>query len=78
MFDNGDSMLYDTAKVIVQVTDRNDHSPVFQQNTIELRIPENINQLAFYTIKAQDRDEGRNGEISYSIRGTDRKQCQVI
>ncbi|OWF38069.1 protein dachsous-like [Mizuhopecten yessoensis] len=67
VFDNGNPMLYDTAKVIVKVTDVNDHAPVFQQSIIELRIPENIDLMAFYTVRAQDLDQGNNGEVSYSI-----------
>ncbi|XP_069131399.1 protein dachsous-like [Argopecten irradians] len=67
VFDNGNPMLYDTTKVVVKVTDVNDHVPQFQQSVLELRIPENIDLVAFYTVRAQDLDEGRNGEISYTI-----------
>ncbi|XP_060078510.1 protein dachsous-like [Ylistrum balloti] len=67
VFDNGNPVLYDTATVIVKVTDVNDHTPVFQQSVLELRIPENIDLVAFYTVRAQDLDEGKNGELSYTI-----------
>ncbi|XP_033743394.1 protein dachsous-like [Pecten maximus] len=67
VFDNGNPMLYDTTKVIVKVTDINDHVPEFQQDVLELRIPENIDLVAFYTVQAQDLDEGKNGEVSYTI-----------
>lgn len=52
----------------VQVTDVNDNPPVFEQNTYEESIPEDVHEgTALLQVKATDRDQGENSEIIYSF-----------
>lgn len=65
--DGGYPAHYDTATVIVNVTDINDHRPVFQIPTVYLNVPENAGLSVVHTLVATDADAGKNGEITYRI-----------
>ncbi|KAA0722319.1 Protocadherin-23 Cadherin-27 [Triplophysa tibetana] len=52
----------------VQITDVNDNPPVFEQNTYEESIAEDVHEgVALLQVKATDRDQGGNSVIVYSI-----------
>ncbi|XP_076056754.1 dachsous cadherin-related 1 [Oratosquilla oratoria] len=60
---------YDTASVLVSLTDVNDHAPEFRDSCYPLRVPENTDLSIIHTVLATDRDAGLNGHITYSISG---------
>jgi hypothetical protein len=54
--------------VDVSVTDVNDNSPIFDQESYEASIPENVPVgTTFLRVAAVDYDLGSNGEVSYSL-----------
>nr|XP_033326579.1 protein dachsous [Megalopta genalis] len=64
------SKLLDIGTLEVQVLDENDNSPEFRPGSCyPLAVPENQETAVIHTIAAADLDEGKNGEISYSIVG---------
>ncbi|XP_039108690.1 protocadherin alpha-6-like [Hyaena hyaena] len=66
--DEGKPELTGTAQVLVTVLDVNDNAPSFEQTEYEVRILENSgNGTIVIRLNASDRDEGVNGEISYSF-----------
>ncbi|XP_069943885.1 protein dachsous-like [Cherax quadricarinatus] len=58
---------YDTASVLVTLTDVNDHAPEFRDSCYPLRVPENTDLSVIHTVLATDRDAGLNGKVRYSI-----------
>jgi hypothetical protein len=64
--DRGTLSRGDLAKVLINVIDLNDHSPVFRQVPPVVLIPPGtaVGTL-ITTIEASDQDSGLNGEISY-------------
>ncbi|ROT61843.1 hypothetical protein C7M84_020350 [Penaeus vannamei] len=58
---------YDTASVLVTLTDVNDHAPEFRDSCYPLRVPENTDLSVIHTVLATDRDAGFNGRVRYSI-----------
>lgn len=58
---------YDTASVLVTLTDINDHAPEFRDSCYPLRVPENTDLSVIHTVLATDRDAGLNGQVRYSI-----------
>ena len=67
--DGGYPTLYDIATVFVQVSDINDHPPVFEEEQYQLQVPENQPQSSIITIAASDLDAGVNADINYRISG---------
>lgn len=64
------SKLLDIATLEVLVMDENDNSPEFRPGSCyTLAVPENQGTAVIHTIAAADLDEGKNGEIYYSIVG---------
>ncbi|XP_015176207.1 PREDICTED: protein dachsous [Polistes dominula] len=64
------SKLLDITTLEVQVLDENDNSPKFRAGSCyTLAIPENGENSIIHTIAAMDADEGKNGELYYSIIG---------
>lgn len=67
-----DGGLYDirnaTARVTVNITDVNDNYPIFQQIPYRKNLPAglSVNQPVI-KVKAEDKDEGPNGKVTYSI-----------
>uniref|UniRef100_A0A2K5X1S5 Cadherin domain-containing protein n=1 Tax=Macaca fascicularis TaxID=9541 RepID=A0A2K5X1S5_MACFA len=67
--DGGDPLRSGTVLVSVTVFDTNDNAPVFTLPEYRVSVPENLpvgTQLL--TVTATDRDEGANGEVTYSFR----------
>ncbi|XP_054411964.2 protocadherin gamma-A10 [Pongo abelii] len=67
--DGGDPLRSGTVLVNVTVFDANDNAPVFTLPEYRVSVPENLpvgTQLL--TVTATDRDEGANGEVTYSFR----------
>uniref|UniRef100_A0A8C3KN58 Cadherin domain-containing protein n=1 Tax=Calidris pygmaea TaxID=425635 RepID=A0A8C3KN58_9CHAR len=66
--DGGDPVRSGTAQIKINVTDANDNPPVFTKEIYKVRLLENLPEgtIAFQ-VKATDRDEGVNAEITYSF-----------
>ncbi|KAF2367299.1 Cadherin [Trinorchestia longiramus] len=62
---------YDTASVLVSLSDVNDHAPEFRDSCYPLRVPENTDLSVIHTLLATDKDSGLNGEVTYSLSGED-------
>ncbi|CAL4064073.1 unnamed protein product, partial [Meganyctiphanes norvegica] len=61
-----------TSKVVVNIIDMNDNSPIFDTPITEVTIDENIPNGSYVTkVQAEDADDGENGFISYSITNID-------
>ncbi|XP_059061183.1 fat-like cadherin-related tumor suppressor homolog, partial [Achroia grisella] len=57
-----------SAKVKITVLDSNDNDPIFEQNEMEVTIPENgASGTVVARVVARDADSGENAYISYSI-----------
>ncbi|XP_074169783.1 protocadherin gamma-B1 isoform X10 [Rhinolophus sinicus] len=66
--DGGDPPLSGTTNVRIQVTDANDHAPVFSQDTYRVRLQENVPRgTSVLQVKATDQDEGVNAELTYAF-----------
>lgn len=68
--DNGDPPLRSTATVVIQVLDENDNSPQFSHKLFQVKLPECKNKASsqeVYRMIAHDKDEGPNGQITYSL-----------
>ncbi|XP_035583572.1 protocadherin alpha-6-like [Zalophus californianus] len=66
--DEGKPELTGTVQLLVTVLDVNDNAPSFEQTEYEVRIFENSgNGTIVIRLNASDRDDGVNGEISYSF-----------
>uniref|UniRef100_A0A3Q3A4R4 Cadherin domain-containing protein n=1 Tax=Kryptolebias marmoratus TaxID=37003 RepID=A0A3Q3A4R4_KRYMA len=67
-FDGGKPPRSGTLKIIVQVMDVNDNTPLFTQSLYKAQVPENVPlQSPILTVSATDLDEGINSEIVYSF-----------
>lgn len=70
--------LLDITTLEVIVMDENDNTPEFRPGSCyTLAVPENQEEYAIHTIAATDLDEGKNGEISYSIVGESSRRIQA-
>lgn len=67
--DAGSPTLYDTAVVIINVTDINDSAPKFKDSLYLASILENQTQEDIHTFVAYDADVGENAQVRYSISG---------
>lgn len=62
------SKFLDFTTLKITVLDENDNSPAFKSGSCyTLALPENEESAAIHTIAASDTDDGKNGEIFYSI-----------
>ncbi|XP_063784896.1 protocadherin gamma-B1-like isoform X18 [Pseudophryne corroboree] len=69
--DGGNPVRSGTALVRIIVTDANDNFPVFTQQVYKVSVNENIPiNTTIITVNATDRDEGINGQITYSFSKT--------
>lgn len=60
--------LYATCSVQVSIIDLNDDAPTFKLSEYTARVPENAaSQFNVITIKADDRDTGVSGQVTYSL-----------
>lgn len=68
MIDLGDKPLSSTATVKVILIDVNDNVPKFVPENYDIKIQEDIPVgTVITTIKAEDRDEGENGRLTYKL-----------
>ena len=66
--DGGKIPLRNSVKIVVKVKDINDNSPEFEKATYYFKVMEDTEVLSIIgRMYAQDVDEGRNGNISYSF-----------
>ncbi|XP_035979504.2 protocadherin alpha-11 isoform X1 [Halichoerus grypus] len=66
--DGGKPELTGTLQLFVQVLDINDNDPEFEQSEYKVRLMENAAKETFVIkLNATDRDEGVNGEVTYSL-----------
>ncbi|XP_063784897.1 protocadherin gamma-B2-like isoform X19 [Pseudophryne corroboree] len=69
--DGGNPVRSGTALIRISVTDANDNFPVFSQQLYKVSVNENTPTDALViTINATDRDEGVNGQVTYSFSKT--------
>ncbi|XP_030224463.1 protocadherin alpha-2-like [Gadus morhua] len=67
-FDGGKPHKSGTLKIVVNVMDVNDNTPIFSQTLYKAQVNENApSQTSILTISASDLDEGINGDIIYSF-----------
>uniref|UniRef100_A0A5F8H5Z7 Cadherin domain-containing protein n=1 Tax=Monodelphis domestica TaxID=13616 RepID=A0A5F8H5Z7_MONDO len=69
--DGGDPVLSGTAQIRINVTDANDNPPVFSQDFYRVSLRENLPPgSSVLRVKATDKDEGINAEITYFLKTT--------
>lgn len=49
--------------------DENDNAPFFGRLYYSIEVPENLESLPLFTLRATDQDAGESGEIDYKIAG---------
>ena len=70
--DDGEPRLLTVKRIMVIVTDVNDHDPVFSQQSYSVTVAENnMVGATIIIVNATDRDSGRNGDIRYSLVDSD-------
>lgn len=57
------------AKVHITVTDENDNAPTFGKLQYRLELPENLDPVKIFIIKATDHDSGDSGRVEYRVTG---------
>lgn len=57
------------AKVHITVQDENDNAPAFGREHYSLEVPENLEPVELFTLKATDQDTGESGRLKYKITG---------
>ncbi|XP_035010290.2 protocadherin-16-like [Hippoglossus stenolepis] len=62
---------YAKATVRIRVLDENDNVPVFGRLYYSIELPENLEALPLFTLRATDQDAGDSGEIKYRITAGD-------
>ncbi|XP_033984723.1 protocadherin-8 isoform X2 [Trematomus bernacchii] len=66
--DGGNPYRSGSTKITIKVTDFNDNSPVFDQNSFSVSLPEDAPVGAvILDLNAVDADEGLNGEVAYGF-----------
>ncbi|XP_029797047.1 protocadherin alpha-10-like [Suricata suricatta] len=66
--DGGKPELTGTVRLFIHVLDINDNDPEFEQSEYKVRLMENAAKETFVIkLNATDRDEGVNGEVTYSL-----------
>ncbi|XP_041362432.1 cadherin-23-like [Gigantopelta aegis] len=69
---DGKTPLTSTATVTINLIDLNDNSPIFSGVSFSKSLPENTKVgSTIIRLTATDKDEGSNGQIHYSVRGTE-------
>ncbi|XP_053575570.1 protocadherin alpha-6-like [Bombina bombina] len=67
-FDGGKPKLSGTTQLVITVGDANDNTPTFDQPFYQCSVVENAPKGTFvYKLNATDKDQGKNGEISYDF-----------
>ncbi|XP_040296233.1 protocadherin Fat 2 [Bufo bufo] len=68
--DNGVPTLQSFSRVVINVLDVNDNTPTFSQKLFTVQLPERVTSSQpspIYRLIAMDRDQGINGQVTYSI-----------
>ncbi|XP_074147747.1 protocadherin gamma-A7 isoform X23 [Sminthopsis crassicaudata] len=77
--DGGDPPLSGTARIRVVVLDLNDNAPVFTKSIYSVSVPENVPVgTVLLRVNATDRDEGINGEVTYSFQNLKRPVSDIF
>ncbi|XP_068134493.1 protocadherin Fat 2 [Hyperolius riggenbachi] len=68
--DNGTPPLQSVSRLVIQVLDVNDNTPMFSQKLFTVLLPQRASSKEpspVYRLIAMDRDKGVNGEVTYSV-----------
>uniref|UniRef100_A0A8K9ULG1 Protocadherin-16 n=1 Tax=Oncorhynchus mykiss TaxID=8022 RepID=A0A8K9ULG1_ONCMY len=65
--DHGVPALSSSQLLSVQVLDENDNAPAFSRLYYSLEVPENMEAVELFTLRAIDLDTGDSGEMTYTI-----------
>lgn len=57
--------------------DKNDIAPFFGRPYYSIEVPENLEALPLFTLKATDQDAGESGKIYYKITGENLCYCDI-
>ncbi|XP_036606139.1 protocadherin gamma-A7-like isoform X9 [Trichosurus vulpecula] len=77
--DGGDPALSGTVRIRVIVLDLNDNTPVFTQSIYHVSVSENVPVgTVLLRVNATDRDEGFNGEVTYSFQNLKRPVSDIF
>lgn len=60
---------YAKATVRIRVLDENDNAPSFGRLYYSIEVPENLEALPLFTLRATDQDAEENGKMNYKITG---------
>lgn len=60
---------YAKATVRIRVLDENDNAPFFGRLYYNIEVPENLEALPLFTLRATDQDAGESGKMNYKITG---------
>ncbi|MFT7803874.1 protocadherin-16-like [Arapaima gigas] len=69
--DNGMPPNFAKATVRITVLDENDNRPAFTAPLYHLEVPENLEPVELFTLRATDQDTGVSGELEYRITAGD-------
>ncbi|NXA49981.1 PCDL protein, partial [Nothocercus julius] len=75
--DSSNSNIHNQVPVIVEVIDENDFAPVFPSSLVEEELEENLPATQIVQLKAQDKDAGRNGFLTYGILSGDSLKFRI-
>lgn len=67
--DGGMPPNYAKAKVHIRVMDENDNAPAFGKTQYSMELPENLDSVEIFIIKATDHDSEDSGRVEYRITG---------
>ena len=70
---------WSTTGCTIKVIDVNDHRPVFEKPLYTAKIRENVAIGTFVsTVKASDKDRGRNAEVNYSFDASEKEKLPFV
>ncbi|KAM6407361.1 protocadherin Fat 4-like [Pluvialis apricaria] len=75
--DSTNASIFNDVSVSVEVIDENDFPPVFPSSLLEERLQENIPATQIVQLKAEDKDTGRNGFLTYGILSGNRLKFRI-
>lgn len=68
---------YAKATVRIRVLDENDNPPFFGRLYYSIEVPENLEAMPLFTLRAIDKDAGASAEINYKITGENLFYCTI-
>ncbi|XP_075455291.1 protocadherin gamma-B2-like [Ascaphus truei] len=78
-YDNGKPVLFSSTIIELQITDINDNSPIFEQTSYAVYVPENNSPGAsIFKVNAVDLDLEKNSQVTYSIYPNNTKNKSVL